>query len=181
MSDLTPAARPALRLVHGALEEPAVEWGWFCGHCAAAVPADEVPAPNARVCRSCGLGLMLETRVDWMPEPRDAFLVVDSSFRVQGLSEQAEKLLRVREDLAVNQPLSELFVSADAEAGERGALSASIADAVADGGEPLHATVRPSNTFGVRIRARIVACGPPRAALIVLEGPGPRQTKLRLV
>ena len=36
------------------------------------------------------------------------------------------------------------------------------------------AFVRPWNTFGVRMRARIATCGPPRAALIVLEtGRGP--------
>jgi hypothetical protein len=34
--------------------------------------------------------------------------------------------------------------------------------------------VRPWNTFGVRMRARIATCGPPRAALIVLDsGRGP--------
>ena len=36
------------------------------------------------------------------------------------------------------------------------------------------AFVRPWNTFGVRMRARIATCGPPRAALIVLDsGRGP--------
>jgi hypothetical protein len=40
--------------------------------------------------------------------------------------------------------------------------------------EPLHAFVRPANTFGVRVRARITACGPPRAALIVLDRRAPQ-------
>jgi hypothetical protein len=31
------------------------------------------------------------------------------------------------------------------------------------------AFVRPWNTFGVRLRARVASCGPPRAALVVLE------------
>ena len=35
--------------------------------------------------------------------------------------------------------------------------------------EPVHAFVRPWNTFGVRLRARIAPCGPPRAALVVLD------------
>ena len=35
-------------------------------------------------------------------------------------------------------------------------------------------TVRPWNTFGVRMRARIAPCGPPRAALLVLEDPTSR-------
>jgi hypothetical protein len=109
-----------------------------------------------------------------MPERGDAFLIVDASMRVHGLSKQAEQLLGLREDVAVNRPLTELLVPAAAETGSGSALSAAVADAVASGTEPLRAFVRPANTFGVRIRARIVACGPPRAALIVLEGNRPR-------
>jgi hypothetical protein len=165
--------RPELRLVEGAIEAP-VEWTWFCGHCAAPSPGGEVPAPAARVCRSCGLGLLLEAREDAVPEHDDAFLVVDSSLRVHGLSRQAERLLGIREDLAVNRPLAELVVPADAEAGSRSGLAAAVAEAIGSESEPQHAFVRPANTFGVRVRARIVACGPPRAALIVLEGSRPR-------
>jgi hypothetical protein len=177
MSDPT-STRPALRLVRSALEEPIV-WSWFCGHCAAPSPDGEPPAPAARVCRSCGLGLLLETREDAAPQRRDAFLIVDSSLCLHGMSEHAEQLLGVREDVAVNRPLSELIVSADAEAGGRGGIAAAIATAIAGDEQPRHVFVRPSNTFGVRVRARIVACGPPRAALIVLEGP--RATTLRVV
>jgi hypothetical protein len=127
--------------------------------------------------------LLLETREDAVPERREPFLIVDASMRVHGMSRPAEQLLGVREDLAVNRPLSELIVSADSEAGAPNGLAAAIADAVANDAEPMHAFVRPSNTFGVRVRARIVACGPPRAALIVLEGQraGASKTKLRLV
>jgi hypothetical protein len=171
MSDLR-STRPALRLVRAALEEP-IAWSWFCGHCAAPSPDGQPPAPAARVCRSCGLGLLLETREDAAPERRDPFLIVDSSLRLHGMSKQAEQLLGVREDVVVNRPLSELIVSADAESGERGGIAAAIADAIASGEQPRHVFVRPSNTFGVRVRARIVACGPPRAALIVLEGARP--------
>ena len=32
--------------------------------------------------------------------------------------------------------------------------------------------VRPANLFGVRMRARIVHCGPPQAALLVFEHSG---------
>lgn len=167
------AIRPELRLVHGAVEAP-VEWSWFCGHCAERAPGDAPPVPNARVCRSCGLGLLIETRTDAAPESNDAFLIVDGSMHVHGLSRQAEQLLGLREDLAVNRPLSELLVPADAEAGSSSALAAAVADAVARGGEPLGVFVRPANTFGVRVRARIVPCGPPRAALIVLESDRPR-------
>ncbi len=162
-----PGQRPALTLVPGALDDTA-PWVWFCGHCAA--PAgDQPPPPSRRVCSSCNLGLLLETRADVVPARHDAFLVVDSSLHVQGLSRGAEKLLSMSEDEAVNRPLSELLVPADAEASGRGAFAGSIVEAVGGSDAPGRGVVRPWNTFGVRMRARIAPCGPPRAALIVLE------------
>ncbi len=161
------ANRPALQLVPGSLGAP-VEWQWFCGHCAAPPPGNEPPAPVARVCRACGLGLLLEAREDHVPSDRDAFLVVDASLLIQGLSRRAEQLLTIVEDLAVNRPVAELLVAAEAES--RGpSVAAAIAEALGDGGGlAVHAFVRPWNTFGVRMRARITPCGPPRAALLVL-------------
>jgi PAS domain-containing protein len=171
-------SRPALTLIHSALDE-ATAWSWFCGHCATPTPDGEPPAPHARVCPSCGLGLLLETREDAAPGPEDAFLVVDSSLRVHALSQRAEELLGVREDLVVHQPLAELLVPADAEGTRHSEIAAAVADAVGSGDRPSYSFVRPWNTFGVRVRARIVACGPPRAALIVLEAP--RRSRLHVV
>jgi hypothetical protein len=165
--------RPALRLVEGGLDT-VVPWRWFCGHCAAPSPTGAAPPPTARVCTSCGLGLLLETREDAVPDTRDAFLVVDSSLLVQAMSREAQILLAMSEEMAVDKPVAELLVPADAEAGRTG-FAAAVAQA-ADGQDPdtARAVVRPWNTFGVRMRARIATCGPPRAALIVLDsGRGP--------
>lgn len=165
--------RPALRLVEGGLDT-VVPWRWFCGHCAAPSPTGAAPPPTARVCTSCGLGLLLETREDAVPDSRDAFLVVDSSLLVQAMSREAQTLLDMSEELAVDKPVADLLVPADAEAGRTG-FAAAVAQA-ADGQDPdtARAVVRPWNTFGVRMRARIATCGPPRAALIVLDsGRGP--------
>jgi hypothetical protein len=167
--------RPALRLVPGALDVPD-EWGWFCGHCAAPSPGGEPPAPVARVCRSCGLGLLLEARVDVLPTAQDAFIVVDARLLVQAMSRRAEQLLTMDEDRAVHQPVSELLVPADAEAGKSG-FAAAVAEAATGGGDPTSVFVRPWNTFGVRMRVRIAPCGPPRAALLVLEDGPPRPLK----
>ena len=84
--------RPALRLVQPGVAPP-VEFSWFCGHCAAPAHDEPPPSPMARVCRSCGLGVMLETRADIVPTHRDAFLVIDSSLLVQAMSWRAETLL----------------------------------------------------------------------------------------
>jgi hypothetical protein len=164
--------RPALRLVEDS-SAVAAEWMWFCGHCATPSPKAQPPAPNARVCTACGLGLLLESRRDLAPSARDAFVVIDSSLLVHAVSRCAETLLGVTEELAVNRPIAELLVPADAEAEGSSRFAAAVADALA-GDEPVHAVVRPWNTFGVRMRARIVACGPPRAALLVLDGTPPR-------
>jgi hypothetical protein len=170
-------SRPVLRLVE-AVSSPPETWAWFCGHCAAPAPGDRAPAPSARVCRECGLGLLLEARSDAVPSDRDAFLVIDSALLVQAMSRRAQGLLSVSEEEAVNRPVSELLVSADAE-GQANRLALAITDAAQGSGAPLSAFVRPWNTFGVRLRARIAPCGPPRAALLVLETPG--RPRLRAV
>lgn len=165
--------RPALRLVEGGLARD-VPWLWFCGRCAAPSPDSAAPPPNGRVCASCGLGLLLEAREDAVPTDRDAFLVVDSQLLVQAMSAHAETFLDVTEELAIDKPVAELLVPADAEAQGRTSFAAAIAQA-ADGQDPetTRRFVRPWNTFGVRIRARIATCGPPRAAVIVLENGAP--------
>jgi hypothetical protein len=164
--------RPALRLVPGVLDAPE-EWAWFCGHCAAPPPGGAPPAPVARVCRSCGLGLLLETHLDAVPTSHDAFVVVDARLQVQAMSKRAEHLLTMAEDHAVHRPVSELLVPADAEAGTSG-FAAAVAEAVTGAGDSTSVFVRPWNTFGVRLRVRIAPCGPPRAALLVLES-GPQR------
>lgn len=161
-------SRPALKLVQGTGGEP-VDYAWFCGRCAMPSTHGHAPAPAARVCRSCGLGVMLEARRDAVPSSRDAFLVIDSSLLVQAMSSSAETLLAVGEDAVVNRPVVELLVPADAEAGGASGFASALASAAAGSDQPVTAVVRPWSTFGVRMRARIAACGPPRAALVVLE------------
>jgi PAS domain-containing protein len=163
-----------LRLVQGARVQT-VEWSWFCGHCAAPAPGSAPPAPTARVCRACGLGLLLETRREVLPTDRDAFLVIDSALSVQAMSRRAQTLLAVTEEEAVNRPVIEFLVPADAEAQGPSGFAASIVQAADDDDEPRTAVVRPWNTFGVRMRAKIAPCGPPRAALIVLQDPQERR------
>jgi hypothetical protein len=110
-----------------------------------------------------------------LPTSTDAFLVVDAALLVQGVSREAETLLELTESAAVNRPVHELLVSADAEAQGPSGFAAAVSRAVrADA--TVGTFVRPWNTFGVRIRARIAPCGPPRAALLVLE-PGRRNLR----
>lgn len=164
-------SRPALHLIPGALNEPPIEWAWFCGHCAAPPPTATAPEPMARVCPSCGLGLLLGTPRDAAPSPRESFLVVDAALLVQAVSRRAEKLLGVREDTVVRRPVAELLVSADADSDTTTGLSFAVLDATGGEDNPCRVHVRPANTYGVRLRARVAPCGPPRASLVVLDGP----------
>jgi PAS domain-containing protein len=164
----------ALRLVHSAVNveiTPEVAPGWFCGHCAAGLPPGLAPSPFSRVCSRCGLGLLLETRADGLPAPTDAFLIVDRALRVQAASIGAERLLGAREEDLLDTPVGELLIGADAERADRGALAEAILEAASSADAFAFARVRPANTFGVRMRARVSACGPPRAALVLLEAP----------
>jgi hypothetical protein len=120
------------------------------------------------VCAECGLGLLLEARSDVVPGVDDAYLVVDSSLSVQAMSRRAELALGVREGYAVNRHVTELLIPADAESDAVG-LAVAITRAAGGEDDASHVFVRPSNTFGVRLAARIASCGPPRAALLVLE------------
>jgi hypothetical protein len=141
--------------------------GWFCGHCAERFDPPE-PGPVPRVCPSCSLGMVLCAANSEIPSTDTPFLIVDSSLTVQAVSDQAEKTLGISESRAVNRHVTELLIPSDTERDAAGSMAAAITAAAAGADPGLRIAVRPSNTFGVRLFARIAACGPPRAALIAL-------------
>jgi hypothetical protein len=122
------------------------------------------------VCESCGLGLLLESAADFAPGKGGAFMVFDSSLSVCAVSAAAEKLLATRETEAVNRHITELLMPADAEAQGRENLAVAVTWAARGDDAMRTVMVRPSNTFGVRLRARISRCGPRQAALLVFDG-----------
>jgi hypothetical protein len=95
--------------------------------------------------------------------------VLDDSLSICAVSAAAEKLLATQEPDAVDRPLTELVVPADSEAQSGANLAVAITWAARGGGETHRSTVRPANTFGVRVPVRVAPCGPPRAALLVFE------------
>jgi hypothetical protein len=164
----SPDRRAMLRLVPSTAEQLAPAQ-WFCGHCGSPPPNNETPAPPARVCGECGLGLLLEARADAAPRPNDPFLIVDASLHVCALSAESEKLLAVAETDVINRPVTELLTPADAEAAGPESLAAAIMWAARGEDEPARVMVRPANVFGVRMPLRVGVCGPPRGALLVIE------------
>jgi hypothetical protein len=135
-----------------------------------------------RVCDRCGHGLLLEACSDAAPQADEPFLVVDSRLRVQAVSRTAEKFLAVREEAVTDLPVADLLVSADADARPDQCLASLLARSATDDDVHLDtAFVRPRDTFGLRLRARIGVCGPPRAALIVFESRPAQPPRLRPV
>jgi hypothetical protein len=153
--DPTPDARPP---------GPSVS---FCSSCGER-PATP-PRADSRVCPSCELGLLLHASSDVAPGPGDCFLVLDASLSVCAVSAEAERLLATRETEAVNHHMTELLVPADAEAQRSTNLAVAVTWAARGDGQMRRVVVRPANTFGVRLTARIGSCGPPTAALIVFD------------
>jgi hypothetical protein len=137
----------------------------FCGHCGAEPDADD----HGRVCESCGLGVLLTANADTAPGPDDPFMIVDGSLCVCAVSRVAEELLGTDETEAVNRHLSEFLVPADAEAAGADNLMDLVINAASDVSQAQVAVVRPPDEFGIRFRVQVGACGPPRAALLVLS------------
>jgi len=139
----------------------------FCGHCGMP-PALPLEAPSSRVCGHCELGLVLQAPADVAPAGDEPFLVIDSTLSVCAVSARAEDLLGTDETQAVNRHIADFLVPADANAPSAENLLVLLVDAASGTGAPQTAVVRPRQEFGVRFRARIGPCGPPRAALLVL-------------
>lgn len=164
-------ARPALRLVAAPELAPAPPSVPFCSHCGTRPSVSGKPStsPGSRVCGACGLGLILEAAEDIAPHAGDAFLVLDRALSVCAVSRGAEELLATSEPDAVNRHITDLLMPADAEEDGGETLAVAVAWAARGDGGSRTTIVRPANTFGIRLTARIAGCGPPRAALLVLE------------
>jgi hypothetical protein len=125
----------------------------FCTHCG--VVTDDAPQ---RVCESCGLGVVLYCARESAPRPGAAFLIVTTNLRVTAASLPAGDL--VGDDL-IDRPLLDV-VRGD------GAFPRQVARAAMGSRKIASAWVR-TGEHGRPLRARIVACGDPPAALVVLS------------
>ena len=156
--------RTALSLVSAPAAEPEPTTA-FCSHCGAH-PRGEI---ESRVCESCGLGLILYANQSVAPKKGSAFVVLDASLSICAVSEAAESLLATRETDSVNRHVTELLVPADAERQDGQNLAVAVTWAARGDAGARTVTLRPANTFGVRLKAKISSCGPPRAALIAFD------------
>jgi hypothetical protein len=144
-------------------------WVAFCARCGKAPEGNGAVPQHAfsRVCAKCGMGLVLRAPDDAAPTPGGAFLVVDRALAVCAVSEGAERSLGVTEPFAIGRLVSELLVPDEV----RGAVSmvTLVRRAVLDGGAPQRAGVRLAARTDEGLTVRVGPCGPPRAAVVVLE------------
>jgi hypothetical protein len=140
----------------------------FCGHCAASPPEGASARIGSRVCGRCGMGVLLEAAADLAPTPADAFMVVDARMSVSALSRRCERLLDVVEPDAVGRHLNEFLAPADTDVPAAQGFYAQVLLAATGGAEATTVAVRPADEFGILYWARVGACGPSRAALLLL-------------
>ena len=102
-----------------------------------------------------------------LPGPGAAFVVVTREGRISAVSEAAEALVGEEAGL-LGMPIGSALASEEGD----DLLARQVARAAGGGREVAEATLTPVPQAGsrpARLTARIANCGPPRAALLVLE------------
>jgi len=113
------------------------------------------------------MGVMLATPRKALPGAGAAFVVVTREGKISAVSEAAEPLVGAEPGL-LGMPVASALTSADGD--DR--LARQVARAAGAGREVTKATLTPVLQAGenpTRLSTRIASCGPPRAALLVLE------------
>ena len=113
------------------------------------------------------MGVMLTAPRKALPGPGGAFVVVTREGRISAVSEAAESLIGEEPGL-LGMPIASTLTSAEGD--DR--LARQVARAAGAGREVAEAKVTPVLQAGENptpFSARIASCGPPRAALLVLE------------
>jgi hypothetical protein len=137
-----------------------------CGTTATEPEAQAVPFGFDRVCGRCGMGIMLTAPREALPGSGAAFVVVTREGRISAVSETAEPLVGEEAGL-LGMPVGSALTSDEGD--DR--LARQVARAAGGGREVAEATLAPvpQDSRPARLTARIASCGPPRAALLVLE------------
>ncbi len=155
--------RPLLRVLpHPEERQPDVHFCGYCGH-------QPAPDETSRICGACDLGMVLVAAAAVVPRAGQPSLIVDHALRICAVSSAAERLLHVDEADAVGSPLGQVLLPAQAEGAGLESLVATVLAAADPDAGPQRAVVRPAGEWGVRYAIRVGACGPPRAALLVLD------------
>lgn len=148
-------------------------WVAFCARCGlppagaggGAGAGAGLPHTFSRVCGRCGMGLVLRAPDDVAPTKGEPFLVADRRLAVCALSAGAEDVIGITEPFAIGRLVTELL--ADTAGPEP--VVALVRRAVLDGGPPRRTLAVCAAGGSDEVTVRVGPCGPPRAALVVLE------------
>lgn len=144
----------------------------FCSRCGE--PAEQPPlgvheASRTRVCKTCGMGMVLSCAREALPGAGAAFLIVTVEGTVSAVSEAAEEIFGP-EQAVLGLPLTTLLAGPAGD--ER--LARTAVRAAMRAREPEVLPVRrvvAADLVGI-MAARISTCGRPRAALVTVEPSG---------
>jgi hypothetical protein len=143
----------------------------FCSHCGhlSEQPRGHLHVPR-RVCDRCEMGVLLTCRREALIEEAAAFLICTYELIVSAVSEGGEEIFGGPDDL-VGAHLLDLATCplGDDQLARHAALAAQRAR------EPVVLPVRlrsDANGSHGTLAARIVTCGPPRAALVTVQPTG---------
>jgi len=149
---------------------PRLERARFCSRCASMgdePDAHGLPYGFDRVCKRCGMGVMLSAPRKVLAPGAAALVVITREGRISAVSEQAEHLIGEEAGL-LGMPITSAVASAE----DDGQFVRLLARAAGGGREITTTNVLPATPGGgrpARMSAQIASCGPPRAALLVLE------------
>jgi hypothetical protein len=152
---------------HGRFRSKPIRFCSRCGHPEAERPKRPELLVRERVCRRCGMGLMLSCSRDALPGEAAAFLVVSFELAVSAVSEAGEKVFGAEQSL-IGTSLLEVLESPVGN----DALVRYVSRATQRGCPPIVLPVRLASGNARRVgtmAARIATCGPPRAALVTVE------------
>jgi hypothetical protein len=100
------------------------------------------------------------------PRLYEPFVIVDTRLRVQAVSHHTEALLKVEEPAVIDVPLAELLMCPTDQ--DQIDLAGSAGRALAGAMLPTRVQLRAVRDPTIELVARVAACGPPPAGLVIL-------------
>jgi len=143
----------------------------FCNYCGYP-PMGPWRLRAHRVCMRCQMGTVLRAPPDAEPRFDEPFVIVDERLIVQAISHRAELLLMVNDPDGFGVPLQEFLVSTNGDA-DGLTLALMAEQAIAGHPTPGSLELRTARDAAICHVGRVVGCGPPPAALLILGVPKP--------
>jgi hypothetical protein len=137
----------------------------FCSYCGYP-PMGRWRSLAHRVCMRCEMGTVLRAPPGLQPRFYEPFVIVDTHLRVQAVSHHAEALLMVEEPAVIHVPLARLLTCRTDH--DQIDLAGLVGRAAAGARLATRVELRTVRDPAIKLVARVAACGPPPACLLIL-------------